>query len=102
MTEDISKSSPEYMFGEIITEIKSLKQGAAELTDAVKNLPEKNPVCKERVIRMEALEVWRDTHDDEERFHQQSGLKLWHGIILVGATALASGLVTLAVNAATK
>jgi len=113
MGEDISNSSPEFLFGKILAKVEGLQAGASalqttvdqhvrdqaeqfrEFSDALATLP-----CEDSGKRLKVVEQWKDgvakLEAEEQTYRARQGLKLWHGIVLLGigtAMSLITGLV---------
>jgi len=79
------------------TEAKGLLGQVQEMAEVLSTLP-----CTESSKRLKILENWQKEIANNSQFRSREGLRLWHGILLIIATALATGLATLAVNGMTR
>jgi len=75
------------LFGLPDTESKGLVGQVNAMAEAIGTLP-----CEHNMRRLKSLETWSESHDSEitenTKFRSQSGLKLWHGVILLGVNAV--------------
>jgi hypothetical protein len=101
MAGSIDKSSPEYMFGQIITRLdqgdktmiahtKSLN----EMALAVADLP-----CNHHAEQNRLLKEWQDEHDEKLADAGKAGLKLRHGLIIALVTGGMAAGITLGAQA---
>lgn len=89
------------LFGVSGTDSKGLVGQFNDMMGIVNTLP-----CEAHSEKLKKMDTWHTAHDKEvsdlSKFKAQAGLKLWHGIILVLATGLVTGLTTTIVNAVSK
>lgn len=92
----IDKSSPEFMFGQILQRLnqgdktmEGFREQIAELTKAINGLP-----CGLNQRRISTLEAWREKMNGLKEFKNQAIIKFRHAIIISIITAVLTGLAT--------
>ena len=97
----IDKSSPEYMFGQIMTRlsdgdrsINELKEAVDDVAKSVSGLP-----CTLHDQRLAGVESWQNTRNGRAMKKAESSVNLRHGLIIgISSAAAAAGFAALFVR----
>jgi len=92
----IDKRSSEFMFGQILAQLKSGDKKFDELHDELKTINTKmgDLPCEGHVLRVKNMEEWQEKHDKRAEHYADNRLSLKQGVII----AIITGLIAISPN----